>query len=215
MNIHGAYPYIYINYPKDLSLSPETGKHRSLQTPPPLLHLSSARAHLLSSSLFTSSLSFPPVSRFINKLGAELNLALAKAPSDGRSAPTGGAGAANDPFNFNNQNRPSSINANAIQSIRLVKGTPFYGYHVGFSYYLRIAFLKHSHRWTLLKVLGEDGLIRRRKFEVYEAHLGFVLQFLCDFGLGGCGWLDIQDARFREPLRESTSSIFLLRKDSS
>jgi hypothetical protein len=138
------------------------------------------------------------VSRFINKLGAELNLALAKTPIAEDAQPR--------EQDFNRPNRTPSTNANAIQSIRLVKGTPFYGYHVGFCYYLRIAFLKHSHRWTLLKVLGEDGLIQARKFEVYEAHLGFVLQFMVDFGLGGCGWLDIQDARFREPLRESRRS---------
>ena len=134
--------------------------------------------------------------RFINRLGSEINLALAKAPTgqDGDQAQA----ARRAGFGF------SSTNANAIQSIRLVKGTPFYGYHVGFAYYLRIAFLKQSHRWTLLKMLGEEDLILKRKFKVYEAHLGFELQFMCDFGLGGCGWLDIHDARFREPLRKST-----------
>ena len=35
------------------------------------------------------------------------------------------------------------------------------------------------------------------RFEVYEAHLSFLLQFMCDYGLYGCGELDISGASFR------------------
>lgn len=31
----------------------------------------------------------------------------------------------------------------------------------------------------------------RTIFNVYEGHLSYVLQFLCDFGLYGCGWIDL------------------------
>lgn len=91
----------------------------------------------------------------------------------------------------------SALIPNHIHSIQLVKGTPFYGYHVGQHYYLRIAYLRPSHRWSLLKILGDIAVMERR-WDVFEGHLGFELQFLCDFGLGGCGWLDIKDGRFRK-----------------
>ena len=33
----------------------------------------------------------------------------------------------------------------------------------------------------------------KTKFRVYESHLSFILQFLCDFGLYGCGWIDLAE----------------------
>jgi DNA polymerase zeta len=35
------------------------------------------------------------------------------------------------------------------------------------------------------------GNVMRTRFNVYESHLSFVLQFMCDFGLYGCGWIDL------------------------
>jgi DNA polymerase zeta len=32
------------------------------------------------------------------------------------------------------------------------------------------------------------------RFRIYESHLSFPLQFMCDFGLYGCGLVDLQDA---------------------
>jgi len=29
------------------------------------------------------------------------------------------------------------------------------------------------------------------RFNVYESHLSYILQFLCDFGLYGCGWMNL------------------------
>ena len=29
------------------------------------------------------------------------------------------------------------------------------------------------------------------RFRVFESHLSYVLQFLCDFSLYGCGWIDL------------------------
>ena len=31
------------------------------------------------------------------------------------------------------------------------------------------------------------------RFRVYESHLSFILQFLCDFGLYGCGFIELED----------------------
>jgi DNA polymerase zeta len=33
----------------------------------------------------------------------------------------------------------------------------------------------------------------KTRFFVYESHISFILQFMCDFGLYGCGWMDLAD----------------------
>lgn len=35
------------------------------------------------------------------------------------------------------------------------------------------------------------------RFRVYESHLGFILQFMCDFNLYGCGWINLQEVFLR------------------
>ncbi len=40
----------------------------------------------------------------------------------------------------------------------------------------------------------QSGSVMSQKFQVYESHLSFVLQFMCDFGLYGCGTIEVDDA---------------------
>ena len=46
------------------------------------------------------------------------------------------------------------------------------------------------------------------RFRTYESHLGFILQFMCDFNLYGCGWINLQKAFLRgaEQLSEGEES---------
>ncbi|KAF8122940.1 hypothetical protein EV363DRAFT_1420310 [Boletus edulis] len=37
----------------------------------------------------------------------------------------------------------------------------------------------------------QSGTVMHTKFRVYESHLSYYLQFLCDFGLYGCGWINL------------------------
>lgn len=36
-----------------------------------------------------------------------------------------------------------------------------------------------------------------KKYEVFESHLGSVLQAMVDFGLVGCGWCEVGDVFLR------------------
>ncbi|KAG6857571.1 hypothetical protein H0H87_000170 [Tephrocybe sp. NHM501043] len=36
------------------------------------------------------------------------------------------------------------------------------------------------------------------RFLVFESHLSFVLQFMCDFGLYGCGWIEVENVLQRD-----------------
>jgi len=39
-----------------------------------------------------------------------------------------------------------------------------------------------------------------REWQPFEAHVNHVLQFMCDFDLYGCGWLELSGGTFRDPL---------------
>lgn len=83
-----------------------------------------------------------------------------------------------------------------------VKGVPFYGFHVGYRYFLKIHTLDPKFTTRLVTLL-RSGEIMKKHFIVYEAHIPFHLQFMLDFNLYGCGWVDISKAKFREPVPEA------------
>lgn len=84
-----------------------------------------------------------------------------------------------------------------------VKAVPFYGFHVGYRYFLKIYTLDPKFM-TRLATLLRSGEIMKKKFIVYESHIPYLLQFMLDANLYGCGWVDISKAKFREPVPEDT-----------
>ncbi|GHJ88161.1 hypothetical protein NliqN6_4563 [Naganishia liquefaciens] len=106
---------------------------------------------------------------------------------------------------FVDQGKPGAggLNTNTLHvaSVVLVKGVPFYGYHVGYAYYLKISLVTPSHIHRAVKLL-EGASIMGKKFASYESHLASKLQFMIDFDLYGCGWVDLDGGLFRLPLPE-------------
>lgn len=90
-------------------------------------------------------------------------------------------------------------NAKFVARITLVKGVPFYGFHVGYRYFLKI-YMYNPVVMTRLADLLQQGVVMKRKFQPYEAHLQYLLQFMIDFNLYGCDYLDTSKARFRSPV---------------
>ncbi|WVF72225.1 hypothetical protein IAT40_007037 [Kwoniella sp. CBS 6097] len=88
-----------------------------------------------------------------------------------------------------------------VISVMLVKGVPFYGYHLGYSYFLKVTLANPSKIYTALEQLRKS-VVLGREWQPHEAHMNHVLQFMCDFDLYGCGWLDLAGGTFREPLPE-------------
>lgn len=86
-----------------------------------------------------------------------------------------------------------------VVSVMLVKGVPFYGYHIGHSYFLKISLVNPSRIYVALEQLRKP-VVLGREWQPHEAHMNHVLQFMCDFDLYGCGWLDLGGGTFREPL---------------
>ncbi|KAI5357435.1 Putative DNA-directed DNA polymerase, family B, exonuclease domain, ribonuclease H-like superfamily [Septoria linicola] len=90
-------------------------------------------------------------------------------------------------------------NATFVAHISLVKGVPFFGYNVGYKYYLKIYLLNPLHM-TRISDLLQQGAILRQHFQPYEAHLQYLLQWMCDFNLYGCAYIEVAKVQFRRPI---------------
>ncbi|ETN43371.1 uncharacterized protein HMPREF1541_02530 [Cyphellophora europaea CBS 101466] len=86
-----------------------------------------------------------------------------------------------------------------VAHISLVKGVPFYGYHVGYKFYLKIYLLNPLHM-TRLADLMRDGAIMKRVLQPYESHMQYIAQWMCDYNLYGCGYIDCAKVKFRAPV---------------
>ncbi|KAK3311463.1 uncharacterized protein B0T15DRAFT_387080 [Chaetomium strumarium] len=138
-HIHGAFPYLYIEYRGPLD------KHA--------------------------------VSEYIYRLHLSIDTALAVS------------------YRMEQYREPRSF----VARITLVKGVPFYGFHVGYRFYLKIYMLNPAVMTRLADVL-QQGLVMGRPFQPYEAHLQYLLQFMTDYNLYGCDFLDAGKVRFRAPV---------------
>jgi DNA polymerase zeta len=86
-----------------------------------------------------------------------------------------------------------------VARITLCKAIPFYGYHVGYRFYLKI-YMLNPMVMTRLAELLQQGVIMKQKFQPYEAHLQYLLQFMTDYNLYGCGNIEARKVCFRAPL---------------
>ncbi|KAI9670771.1 MAG: DNA polymerase zeta [Caeruleum heppii] len=88
---------------------------------------------------------------------------------------------------------------NFVAHISLVKGVPFYGFHVGYRHFLKIYILNPLHMTRLADLLRQ-GTIMSKIFQPYESHLQYLLQWMCDYNLYGCGYIDCSKVQFRSPV---------------
>ncbi|KAI0389573.1 DNA polymerase family B [Xylariaceae sp. FL0594] len=86
-----------------------------------------------------------------------------------------------------------------VARITLVKGIPFYGFHVGYRFFLKIYMLNPVVMTRLAELLLQ-GAVMKQRFQPYEAHLQYLLQFMADYNLYGCGYIDTRRVRFRSPV---------------
>lgn len=89
--------------------------------------------------------------------------------------------------------------AQFVAYISLVKGVPFFGYNVGYKYFLKIYMLNPMHMTRLADLLLQ-GAVMQRTFQPHEGHLQYLLQWMCDFNLYGCAFVETDKPRFRSPV---------------
>ncbi|PWW73841.1 hypothetical protein C7212DRAFT_359656 [Tuber magnatum] len=83
-----------------------------------------------------------------------------------------------------------------VAHISLVKGVPFYGFHVGWKFYCKIYLFNPHMRGRLAKILQSGGVLSR-VFQPHEAHIQYIPQFMIDFNLNGCGFIECDKVLFR------------------
>lgn len=86
-----------------------------------------------------------------------------------------------------------------VAHISLVKGVPFYGYYVGYKFYLKIYLLNPLHMTRLADLLRE-GAVMKRVLQPYESHMQYLAQWMCDYNLYGCAYIDCAKVKFRAPV---------------
>ncbi|KAK6204711.1 uncharacterized protein RJT21DRAFT_117159 [Scheffersomyces amazonensis] len=98
-----------------------------------------------------------------------------------------------------------------IAKVSIVKGTPIYGFQLGYRIFYKISLLSPKYKTRLNKLIY-DKVVDFNKFLngkskkqhlIYEGHIPFLLQFLTDFNLFGCGWLYVNNTPglyFRDPI---------------
>jgi len=89
-----------------------------------------------------------------------------------------------------------------VGHITLVKGVPFFGYSVGYKIFLKVYMLNPVHMTRFADLL-HSGAIMNRVFQPYESHLQYLLQWMCDYNLYGCDYIDCAKVLFRGPVPDS------------
>ncbi|EIN13737.1 hypothetical protein PUNSTDRAFT_117429 [Punctularia strigosozonata HHB-11173 SS5] len=85
---------------------------------------------------------------------------------------------------------PQSQKSQFVRAVTIVKGVHFYGFHSSYSPFLKVHIADPAvvnRATTILR----SGTVMRTSFRIFESHLNYVLQFMSDFGLYGCGVLDL------------------------
>ncbi|KAL9087982.1 MAG: hypothetical protein Q9159_003337 [Coniocarpon cinnabarinum] len=94
--------------------------------------------------------------------------------------------------------------ARFVAHITLVKAVPFFGYHVGHRHFLKIYMLNPINMTRFADLLYQ-GAIMKQTFQPYEAHLQYLLQWMCDFNLYGCAYIECAQFKFRDPIPSASN----------
>jgi DNA polymerase zeta len=96
----------------------------------------------------------------------------------------------------------SNFTPTIIMSIILVKGIQYYGYHSQYELFLKIYLL---NPFLMNKVVGllQSGSIMNTEFQVFEAHIPYLLQFLVDYNLYGMENVDLSYYKYRSSSDET------------
>ena len=159
-HIHGAFPYLYVEYPGK-SLMPEDGE--------------SLLCDLTAEEVVETNVAIL-VHNFLTRFRRGIDRAMGL--SAGRSI------------------RSRETPPRFVAHISLVKGVPFYGFHVGWKFYCKIYLFNPHMRGRLAKILQSGGVLSR-VFQPHEAHIQYIPQFMIDFNLNGCGFIECDKVFFR------------------
>ncbi|KAH9004030.1 hypothetical protein EDB86DRAFT_3062394 [Lactarius hatsudake] len=87
---------------------------------------------------------------------------------------------------------PQSPRSRFVRAVVLVKGVHFYGFNSSHAPFLKIHIVDPALMSRAVAIM-QSGSVMGTPFHTFESHLSYVLQFLCDFGLYGCGWIQLEN----------------------
>ena len=87
---------------------------------------------------------------------------------------------------------PQSPRSRYVRAVILVKGIHFYGFNSSYSPFLKIHIVDPALVSRAVAIM-QSGSVMGTPFHTFESHLSYILQFLCDYGLYGCGWIQLED----------------------
>lgn len=138
-----------------------------------------------------------PASEFIAKLESELATSFkrrkANAEDDGI-----------DPDEEQEEAKPDYGNK-YIASVDLCRACPIYGFSVGYKKVWKVSLLSPIYKARLTNILNTNTRCLGKKVNLYEAHIPFLLQFMADYNLYGCGYLTTSTCYFRSPIADMGS----------
>ncbi|KAF7347826.1 DNA polymerase [Mycena venus] len=124
------------------------------------------------------------VNRYINKLSQSLNHAIA----------------------LSLKKDLTTFKPQFVRAITLVKGIHFYGFHSSYSPFLKVHIVDPAFFNRAVTIM-RSGTVMGTHFRVFESHLSFALQFMSDFGLYGCGNINLSNAFQRGRRREDDEDL--------
>ncbi|WEJ96806.1 DNA polymerase zeta [Yamadazyma tenuis] len=93
-----------------------------------------------------------------------------------------------------------------IAKVSLCKGVPIYGYRVGYRLFYKINFLSPLYKARFTNLFNGKQVDMKQfskskfKFEIYESHIPYLSQFLSDYNLFSCNWLNFKNCYYRYPV---------------
>lgn len=125
-----------------------------------------------------------------------------------------------DDFDSDIEDEPT---LNFVAAVEYCRGSPVYGYHLGYKQVLKVLLLLPLYKTRLVKLITSqkidvwnfDGKLKSTHGtpNLYEAHIPYTSQFLADFNLYGCGYLNVKKCHFRLPLVRPSSLDLLPLKE--
>lgn len=111
-----------------------------------------------------------------------------------------------------------------IASVACCRACPVYGYSVGYSLKLKILLLLPTYKTRLFRLLSEEKIDfqsfsstastrKPQAPQIFEAHINYYSQFLADYNLYGCGWLEIAQFFIRSPIWISNNLLNYFKSD--
>lgn len=114
----------------------------------------------------------------------------------------------------------SSEKRKFVAKVAICKATPIYGYQIGYRLFYKISLLSPLYKTRLTTLLQDKqidiskfssnfakGARKPRDLNIYEAHIPYLMQFLSDFNLFGCGWLELNSTYIRYPILNNNTEL--------